>query len=238
MMKAALAKNTLADYDYINVETGFSYTAKRNMIGSDGARMGLTKYFDISPNGQYNYLLDYIQAPMDVPNPTGVTRGFYYWNSEAIGVYGAGHKLGEAISDTQRSLFNGGDTSIQEMGSNQPGKSGDMTEGLYAYLHRGASKAVSSSVYTPLSSTADTHNVAPASSITLSQDTVTLAVGNGSGYIRPSHRRTHFSASTASHIPPAILPSPGCMRAAWWKGANRALLPSPPPWAASRTLYR
>lgn len=176
MMKAALADDTLADYDYINVETGFSYSSNRSLIGFDGA-MGLTQYFDISPNGQYNYLLNYIQAPMDVPNPTGVTRGFYYWNSEAIGVYGAGHKLGEAISGTQRALFNGGDASVQEMGCSQPGKSGDMTEGMYAYLHRGTAKAVSGEVYTPLSTTADTHNVAEPASLTLSQETMTLRVG-------------------------------------------------------------
>lgn len=176
MMKVALADDTLADYDYINVETGFSYSSNRSLIGFDGA-MGLTQYFDISPNGQYNYLLNYIQAPMDVPNPTGVTRGFYYWNSEAIGVYGAGHKLGEAISGTQRALFNGGDASVQEMGCSQPGKSGDMTEGMYAYLHRGTAKAVSGEVYTPLSTTADTHNVAEPASLTLSQETMTLRVG-------------------------------------------------------------
>lgn len=176
MMKAALADETLANYDYINVETGFSYSSSKALIGADG-RMGLTQYFDISSNGQYNYLLNYIQAPMDVPNPTGVVRGFYYWNSEAIGMYGAGHKMGEAISGVHRALFNGGDASIQEMGCTQPGKSGDMTEGLYAYLHRGTAKAVSSAVYTPLSSTADDYSTAQATSITFTQNALALSVG-------------------------------------------------------------
>ena len=52
-----------------------------------------------------------------------------------------------------------------------------MTEGMYAYLHRGTAKAVSGEVYTPLSTTADTHNVAEPASLTLSQETMTLRVG-------------------------------------------------------------
>ena len=174
MMKAASGNDTLKRYDYINVETGVSFT-KSTIVGDAG---GITNnYYDVSPTGQYNYLLDYMQAPLDMPNPYGVQRGFYFWDAEGIAVYGAGHKQGEAISGTVRTLFNNGTTSIHEMGCNQDGKMGDMTLGMYAYLHRGKEKAVSADVYTPLKSQASTYTVSEPTAITTENTALAMKAG-------------------------------------------------------------
>lgn len=174
MMKAASGNDTLKRYDYINVETGVSFT-KSTIVGDAG---GITNnYYDVSPTGQYNYLLDYMQAPLDMPNPYGVQRGFYFWDAEGIAVYGAGHKQGEAISGTVRTLFNNGTTSIHEMGCNQDGKMGDMTLGMYAYLHRGKEKAVSADVYTPLKSQASTYTLSEPTAITAENTALAMKVG-------------------------------------------------------------
>ena len=174
MMKAASGNDTLKRYDYINVETGVSFT-KSTIVGDAG---GITNnYYDVSPTGQYNYLLDYMQAPLDMPNPYGVQRGFYFWDAEGIAVYGAGHKQGEAISGTVRTLFNNGTASIHEMGCNQDGKMGDMTLGMYAYLHRGKEKAVSADVYTPLKSQASTYTLSEPTAITAENTALAMKVG-------------------------------------------------------------
>lgn len=112
-----------------------------------------------------------------MPNPYGVQRGFYFWDAEGIAVYGAGHKQGEAISGTVRTLFNNGTTSIHEMGCNQDGKMGDMTLGMYAYLHRGKEKAVSADVYTPLKSQASTYTVSEPTAITTENTALAMKAG-------------------------------------------------------------
>lgn len=174
MMLGAFSEGDLKYRDYINVETGMTLTTS-SPIGDTESTMTLSKYYDTSPTGQYNYLLMYMQAPLDIPNPYGVMRGFYYWNAEAIAVFGAGHKVGISVDASKRTLFNNGTASIKAMGSNQDGKMGDMSAGVYAYLHRGQTKAVSDSIYTPLQYSGVNYAKGTAESISL--EGISLAVG-------------------------------------------------------------
>lgn len=174
MMQEVLSDDKLKYYDYINVETAISYTKTPPVGNADSIT---TSEYDVTPTGQYNYLLNYIQAPLNIPNPYGVMRGFYYWNTEAIPLYGTGHKLGEAAAGTSRTMFNTGVTSIQEMGSAQPGKNGDMLDSMYAYLHRGASKAVSSETYTAINQTVKDYELGDAVRIKIENGEMELKVG-------------------------------------------------------------
>ena len=176
MMLAAMADDALKYYDYINVETGISFT-KSPAAGFTNV-IQTTNYYDGNANGQYNYLLNYMQAPLNIPNPYGVMRGFYYWNAEAISVYGAGHKMGEPVGCADRIMFNAGVTSIKEMGSEEPGKMGDMMDSMYAYLHRGESKAVSKDVYTAINSTAKDYSLGEATGITIHNNSLSMKVGD------------------------------------------------------------
>ncbi|MNW08067.1 hypothetical protein D3C71_2047800 [compost metagenome] len=48
------------------------------------------KYYEVSQRGQYNWLIEYMQAFRDVPNPYGSEIGFFYWAAEWISK-GQGH---------------------------------------------------------------------------------------------------------------------------------------------------
>ena len=174
MMLAALDDDTLKYFDYINVETAVSFTKNDPLGNGDGIT---NADYDVTPAGQYNYLLNFIQAPMNIPNPYGVMRGFYFWNTEAIAVYGAGHKMGEPTGGGVRTMFNNGTESIVEMGSAEPGKMGDMMDSMYAYLHRGNAKAVSADIYTAINSTVNTYGVADATSISIDNRSLSMKVG-------------------------------------------------------------
>ncbi|GBG11772.1 hypothetical protein PAT3040_06619 [Paenibacillus agaridevorans] len=176
MMNAAMQNNATKFYDYINVETGFSFT-RESPITDTESTMALTQYYSASPSGQYNFLLDYIQAPLDMPNPYGTTRGFYYWNAEPIAIYGAGHKAGETAGGSKRILFNNGTESIKEMGSSQSGKPGDMMDSMFAFLHRGHSKKTSDAVYNPLRYNGTNYEVEEVTDLTFSNNDLTLKVG-------------------------------------------------------------
>lgn len=131
--------------DTLYVETGYTFTeynADYMDETVDGApkNMARPEYWAVSPNGQYNYLLDYAQSFRDIPNPHSVMRGFFYWASEWYAMEGAGWVVGEGNTCERRTLFNNGDVSIKEMGSYADGKQGDMLEGMYAYLWRGHAK--------------------------------------------------------------------------------------------------
>lgn len=176
MMNAMKADSTFEYFDYVNVETGFTFS-NWSAVEAAGS-MGLSKYYAVkSPNGQYNFLLDYMQAPLDMPNVHGGMRGFYYWNTEAIPVYGAGHKAGEAVGGDSRTMFNNGTAGLKEMGSSIPGKPGDMMDSMYAFLHRGTVKAASDNVYTPLRYAGNNYPVGEAEGISLLNDHITLKAG-------------------------------------------------------------
>lgn len=180
MMLGALADSRLKRFDYINVETAMSMTSYSPVDGNgfnSSGSMLLKEHYDNSPTGQYNYLLNYMQAPLDIPNPYGVIRGFYFWNAEAIAVFGAGHKVGISVDGSKRTLFNNGDVNIKEMGSSQPGKMGDMSAGVYAYLHRGHTKAPSSSVYTPLQDSRVNYAKGAVTEVAVENSSMNLAVG-------------------------------------------------------------
>ncbi|WP_310604661.1 Ig-like domain-containing protein [Anaerosporobacter sp.] len=166
--------------DYVNVETGFTFTKHMGTANSaKNSAMGIAKYYRASSNGQYNWLLDYIQAALDVPNPYGQTRGFYYWETDWIPTPGADSSYGLYNDIDVRIMFNNGDTAIKEMGSSQSGKSGDMMDSMYAYLMRGLAKNKDESLQTPLRGDSDQYSVqvVEPTSLTYQQDTITLVQG-------------------------------------------------------------
>ncbi|MDQ8734751.1 Ig-like domain-containing protein [Paenibacillus sp. LHD-38] len=176
MMNAAMQNNATKYYDYINVETGFTFT-RESPISDTESTMALTQYYNATPNGQYNFLLDYIQAPLDIPNPYGTTRGFYYWNAEPISIYGAGHKAGETAGGSKRILFNNGTESIKEMGSSYNGKAGDMMDSMFAFLHRGHTKKASDTVYNPLRFNGTNYDIGGPTDLSFQNDNLSLQAG-------------------------------------------------------------
>ncbi|NOU62855.1 hypothetical protein GC096_02180 [Paenibacillus sp. LMG 31461] len=176
MMNAAMQNSATKYYDYINVETGFTFTTS-SPIGDTESTLTMPQYYNATPNGQYNFLLDYMQAPLDIPNPYGTKRGFYYWNTEAIAIYGAGAKAGEGPGGSKRTMFNNGTDSIKEMGSTLNGKSGDMMDSMYAYLIRGNTKKASNTIYNPLRYNGTNYDVGEATNLSFLNANISLKVG-------------------------------------------------------------
>ncbi|MCV2394441.1 Ig-like domain-containing protein [Actinotalea sp. M2MS4P-6] len=150
MAETLNADPSLRYLDYVNVETAMSFTKHRATWATENFINPEAQYYRGSVNGQYNWLLDYMQAPFDVPNPYGRTRGFYYWEIDWIPVDGIGSKQYVPIDISSRTMFNNGDTSIREMGSAEPGKAGDALDSLDAYLMRGVVKDKTAEMHTPL----------------------------------------------------------------------------------------
>ncbi|ULO09799.1 Ig-like domain-containing protein [Paenibacillus sp. 19GGS1-52] len=138
------------DKDYLNVETGFAFTKYSPDFADESGSMGQTQYYQQNANGQYNWLLDYMQAHRDAANPHDMTRGFFYWETDWIVVEGAGASTGDGNTVDRRTMFNNGDVSIKEMGSTANGKMGDMMDSMYAYLWRGYAKNKPETMLTPL----------------------------------------------------------------------------------------
>lgn len=163
--------------DYVNVETGFAFTHRVATHNSQASSMGLRDHYARSGNGQYNWLLDYMQASLDVPNPYGQTRGYYYWETDWIPAPGAPSSIGGSADCSGRTMFNNGDTSIIEMGSSQPGKVGDMMDSMYANLMRGIPKEKALMLRSPLDDTAYQVEVVEPEGITLAKSEINLTVG-------------------------------------------------------------
>lgn len=178
MANAIAADETLRYMDYVNVETAFSFTKYQATMDTATSSMGQPAYYNTSANGQYNWLLDYMQAALDTPNAYGQTRGFYYWEVDELPTPGIGSSAGVSGDISCRIMFNNGDTGIREMGSTKDGKVGDMMDSMYAYLMRGCPKNKSKDMITPLKD-AGTYSVdvTDPTGITLSKDSITLAVG-------------------------------------------------------------
>ena len=178
MANYMLNQDSLKYMDYVNVETGFSFTRYKASFTQESSAMGQSTYYATSANGQYNWLLDYMQAPLDVPNPYGQTRGFYYWETDWIPTPGAESSAGGSADINARTMFNNGDTTIQEMGSSQAGKAGDMMDSMYAYLMRGCAKDKADTMQTPLKDygTYSVKQTDP-TGITLSKSSLSLQVG-------------------------------------------------------------
>ncbi|RKP44493.1 hypothetical protein D7Z26_26650 [Cohnella endophytica] len=167
------------DKDYLDVETGFTFTKYSSTWTSASSSMGQSSFYQSTPNGQYNWLLDYMQAFRDAPNPNNRMRGFFYWETDWIGVEGAGGMAGDANSVDKRIMFNNGDPAIKEMGSTANGKMGDMMDSMYAYLWRGKAKDKPATMQTPLKgygtyTIAQTHPTG----ISLNKSATSLIVGN------------------------------------------------------------
>ncbi|MFB9328003.1 Ig-like domain-containing protein [Paenibacillus aurantiacus] len=167
------------DKDYLNPETGYAFTRYNPDWLDESGSIGQTAYWANTPNGQYNYLLDYMQAYLDVPNPHATMRGFFYWESDWITVEGAASATGGGNSIDRRIMFNNGDPSIKEMGSTANGKMGDMMDSMYAHLIRGDVKNKAASVQTGLG-TYGTYTVTKTSptGITLSNSTLSMVEGS------------------------------------------------------------
>lgn len=171
--------------DYLNVETGFSFTSYNPTPDFAVSSTLRQSYYSTSGNGQYNWLLDYLQAPLDIPNPNLQKRGSYYWETDWLPVMGAGTGIGRVNDISGRIMFNNGDTSITEMGSTESGKSGDMMDSMYAYLIRTQPKDKAEAMLTPLKD-AGSYIVEQkeVESISFAQDEINLVVG-GIERIRP-----------------------------------------------------
>lgn len=178
MANAISADQTLRYMDYVNVETAFSFTKYQPTMDTATTSMGQPAYYATSANGQYNWLLDYMQAALDTPNAYGQTRGFYYWEVDELPTPGIGSSAGASGDISCRIMFNNGDVNIHEMGSTKDGKVGDMMDSMYAYLMRGCPKNKSEDMLTPLKD-AGTYsvNVTDPAGITISKDSITLAAG-------------------------------------------------------------
>lgn len=164
--------------DYVNVETGLNFTSYNPTPEHSMASINPTNYYSKSANGQYNWLLDYIQAPLDIPNPYGQTRGFYYWETDWLPLMGAGTAVGRVNDVSCRAMFNNGDTGIKEMGSTENGKPGDMMDSMYAYLIRGGAKNQSSGMKTPLTGDGDyAVSAAEPTGISFAKGSITLKEG-------------------------------------------------------------
>ena len=71
MANAIAADETLRYMDYVNVETAFSFTKYQATMDTATSSMGQPAYYNTSANGQYNWLLDYMQAAADIPRNSG-----------------------------------------------------------------------------------------------------------------------------------------------------------------------
>lgn len=173
-----LGQESMKYLDYVNVETGFTFTRYAGTVDTQSGAMGQSAYYNTSANGQYNWLLDYMQAALDIPNPYGQTRGFYYWETDWIPTPGAESSEGGPANVDARTMFNNGDASILEMGSTKAGKAGDMMDSMYAYLMRGCAKDKADTLQTPLRGYGTyTVDVTEPTGITLSASTMSLAEG-------------------------------------------------------------
>ncbi|MBY9078597.1 Ig-like domain-containing protein [Paenibacillus sp. HN-1] len=178
----SMLTNNIAQFpnkDYLDVETGYSFTKYNPDWADESGSMGQTSYYAASnPNGQYNWLLDYMQAMRDVANPNDRMRGFFYWETDWIVVEGAGASTGAPNTVDRRTMFNNGDTSIKEMGSTAGGKMGDMMDSMYAYLWRGHAKNKPATMLSPLQGFG-TYSVTKTepTSITLDRTSLSLTAG-------------------------------------------------------------
>lgn len=143
--------NEIAPYqDTMHVETGIQATYhEADNVGNDTKHVQLD-YWSATPNGQYNYLLEYMQGLKDIPNPHSVMRGVFWWAAEWLEVEGAGWIVDDGCSVGGRTLVNNGDPNIHEMGSAADGKPGDVYESAYSYLWRGEAKNKQADAATPL----------------------------------------------------------------------------------------
>ena len=165
--------------DTMHVETGIQATYyEADNIGNDTKHVQL-EYWSASPNGQYNYLLEYMQALKDVPNPHSVMRGVFWWAAEWLEVEGAGWIVDDGCSVGGRTLVNNGDPDIHEMGSTADGKPGDVYESTYAYLWRGNAKNKTAISATPLKGFGEYTVSADASpsSVSIEQRELTMTEG-------------------------------------------------------------
>lgn len=143
--------------DTLYVETGYTVTTY-NPDWADAMANGVQKnvsnpiYWATSPNGQYNYLLDFAQSFRDIPNPHSIMRGFFYWSSEWYAIEGAGEETTAGNICDRQNLYNNGDVTLKDMGSTADGKQGDMLEGMYAYLWRGKAKDKQATAKNPMKS--------------------------------------------------------------------------------------
>ncbi|RTE10289.1 Ig-like domain-containing protein [Paenibacillus whitsoniae] len=135
----SMLRNNLAkwpDKDVNFVETGFSNTSADYGPLANGSNL-TNGYYEKSERGQYNWLIDYMQALRDAPNPTNQQIGFFYWADEWIekgdGYDGAnspwlpgpkGHQWSNDVGD--RTLFT---------------YDGNALDATYAYLWRGKAVA-------------------------------------------------------------------------------------------------
>jgi len=121
-----------AGKDVIFSETGLMHTNENYDPRDNGSGMK-NSYYEVSQRGQYNWLIEYMQAFRDVPNPHGAQLGFFYWAADWI-AKGDGHE--EWFSPWLPG------TSTSQYGNSVDSRTlftydGHVSDGMYAYLWRG-----------------------------------------------------------------------------------------------------
>ncbi|WP_426452546.1 glycosyl hydrolase 53 family protein [Paenibacillus sp. S-38] len=162
------------DKDVIFVETGFSNTSAD--YGLPNGSNITNGYYEKSERGQYNWLMDYMQALRDVPNPTNQQVGFFYWAAEWIekgdGYEGPNspwlpgpksHQWGNDAGD--RTLFT---------------YDGHALDGTYAYLWRGKPMAKPLGGKLPFSDNSSSYAVSPVrvTGVALKEESIQVTAGS------------------------------------------------------------
>lgn len=118
--------------DVIFSETGLAHSTVRYSPMNVSGSMG-NSYYETSQRGQYNWLIEYMQALRDVPNPHNAQIGFFYWAAEWL-------SKGDGHDDWFTPWIPGGSTT--EIGNTVDNRTlftydGHVMDGMYAYLWRG-----------------------------------------------------------------------------------------------------
>ncbi|WP_138752126.1 glycosyl hydrolase 53 family protein [Paenibacillus sinopodophylli] len=163
-------------------ETALAHTRENISPVANGSAMS-NKYYEVSQRGQYNWLIEYMQAFRDVPNPYSSEIGFFYWAAEWI-------SKGEGHSEWYSPWIPGGSTS--EYGNTIDKRTlftydGHASDGLYAYLWRGKAAAKPLTGKLSHSGVSDTYAVepTPVSGIELAAEDLLLTAGK-SGKMIPT----------------------------------------------------
>jgi uncharacterized protein YjdB/fibronectin type 3 domain-containing protein len=160
--------------DVVFSETALAHTRENLSPVASGSAMS-NKYYEVSQRGQYNWLIEYMQAFRDVPNPYGSEIGFFYWAAEWI-------SKGQGHNEWYSPWIPGGSTS--EYGNTIDKRTlftydGHASDGLYAYLWRGKASSKPLSGKLSHSEVSSTYAVEPTrvTGVELAANDLNLTVG-------------------------------------------------------------
>ncbi|WP_058306261.1 glycosyl hydrolase 53 family protein [Gracilibacillus massiliensis] len=196
----SMLKNNLnrwKDKDVIFSETGLAHT--RNQYSPMNVSGNISnKFYEISQRGQYNWLIEYMQAFRDVPNPHNAEIGFFYWAAEWL-------SKGEGHDEWFSPWIPGG--SNNEYGNTVENRTlftydGHVSDGMLAYLWRGKASSKEESGKVSHNS-ADAYSVEPTSVTGVELDEADLELVTGESQrlvptIKPVEQFTYSNVSWSS----------------------------------------